>query len=418
MKKAHLFSIITSLLLVCAMTVNFTGCAVKEPQAENLSANFTAETINTSADFDSLNQSAADFAVRLFKASNKDGENTLISPFSVMCALAMTANGAENETLSEMESALGISAENLNKYIYTYMKNLPQDEKCKLSPANSIWLHDSDELSVNTDFLQTNADYYGADIFKAPFNEQTLSDINNWVKENTDEMIPEILDEIPADAVIYLINALAFDAEWDENYEEQQVENEIFTKEDGTEQKAEFMHSCENVYLKDKNAVGFMKYYSGSKYAFAAMLPDEGISLSDYVESLTGKSVYKMLSDKEFKTVFTSIPKFETEYSCEMADILKGMGMRKAFDMNGADFSRLADSGNGNIYISRVLHKTYITVGEQGTKAGAASAVELKDGSAMEDEIKEIYLNRPFVYMIVDCESNIPIFIGTMMSVE
>lgn len=124
MKKAHLFSIITSLLLVCAMTVNFTGCAVKEPQAENLSANFTAETINTSADFDSLNQSAADFAVRLFKASNKDGENTLISPFSVMCALAMTANGAENETLSEMESALGISAENLNKYIYTYMRKI------------------------------------------------------------------------------------------------------------------------------------------------------------------------------------------------------------------------------------------------------------------------------------------------------
>lgn len=87
MKKAHLFSIITSLLLVCAMTVNFTGCAVKEPQAENLSAKFTAETINTSADFDSLNQSAADFAVRLFKASNKDGENTLIQAMEIFISL-------------------------------------------------------------------------------------------------------------------------------------------------------------------------------------------------------------------------------------------------------------------------------------------------------------------------------------------
>lgn len=160
-----------------------------------------------------------------------------------------------------------------------------------------------------------------------------------------------------------------------------------------------------------------MKYYSGYKYAFAAMLPDEGTSLSDYVKSLNGKTISTMLETKQDETVFASIPKFETEYSVQMSETLKKMGMINAFDMNGADFSGLGNSDRGKIYISRVLHKTFISVGEMGTKAGAASAVELKCGSAMEDEIKEIYLNRPFVYMIIDCENNIPLFIGTVTDI-
>lgn len=416
MKKYRISSIIISLLLVCALAVNFTGCTAEKTQ--NLTESVKANDVKTSYDSKLLNRTFTDFAVQLFKESEENGKNTLISPFSVFCALAMTANGAKGETLEQMEKVLGMTAEEMNRYIYSYMKNLPQEEKCKLSLANSIWLNDENHFAVNNDFLQTNADYYGADIYTSPFNEKTCGDINNWVKQNTDEMIPEILNEISADAVMYLVNTLAFDAEWDENYEKEQVKKEIFTKEDGTEQSAEFMHSSEGTYLKDKNAVGFMKYYSGSKYAFAAMLPNKGTSLSDYVKSFTGESVSAMLAKPQYETVFASIPKFETEYNAQMSETLKEMGMIKAFDMNGADFSGLGNSDRGKIYISRVLHKTFISVGEMGTKAGAASAVELKCGSAMEDEIKEIYLNRPFVYMIIDCENNIPLFIGTVTDVE
>lgn len=381
-------------------------------------ANVKARNPEVSDDIRSQHQSYTDFAVRLFKESEESGKNTLISPFSVFCALAMTANGAKEDTLEQMESILGMTAEEMNQYIYSYMKKLPQDEKCKLSLANSIWLNDGNNFTANNDFLQKNADYYGADMYTSLFNEKTCNDINSWVKQNTDKMIPEILDEISADAVMYLVNALAFDAEWDENYEKEQVKKEIFTKEDGTEQRSEFMHSSEGTYLKDKNAVGFMKYYSGCKYAFAAMLPNEGTSLFDYVKSLTGESVSAMLSEAQYETVFASIPKFETEYNAQMSETLKEMGMIKAFDRNGADFSGIGNSDNGKIYISRVLHKTFISVGEMGTKAGAASAVELKCGSAMEDELKEIYLNRPFAYMIIDCENNIPLFIGTVTDVN
>ena len=415
MKKTRISLVIISLLLVCAMAVNLTGCTM-EVQAKDLMEGITPNNVNTLDDLSSQNADVTDFAIRLFKVSEESGKNTLISPLSVLCALAMTANGAEEETLQQIETVLGITTEDLNLYLYSYMKNLPQGDKYKLSLANSIWFTEDERFTVNQDFLQANADYYGADIYKAPFNEQTKKDINNWVKQNTDEMIPEILDRVPVDAIMYLVNALAFEAEWSAIYEKNQVREGVFTKEDNTKQNVDFMYGSEGTYLEDENAAGFMKYYKGGKYAFVAMLPDEGVSVSDYIASLTGESVNALLTNPQHTTVYTAIPKFETEYSVEMSEILKNMGMPKAFDPNNAEFEGLGTSNAGNIFISRVLHKTFISVGEKGTKAGAATVVEMADGAAAEpQEPKEVYLDRPFVYMLIDCENNIPFFIGTMM---
>lgn len=415
MKKTRISLAIISLLLVCAMAVNLTGCTM-EVQAKDLMEGITPNNVSALDDLSSQNADVTDFAIRLFKASNENGKNTLISPLSVLCALAMTANGAEEETLAQMEEVLGMTTDELNLYLYSYMKNLPQGDKYKLSLANSIWFTEDERFTVNQDFLQTNADYYGADIYKAPFDKQTLKDINNWVKQNTDGMIPEILDQIPPEAIMYLVNALAFEAEWSEIYEKHQVKDGEFTKEDGTKQNVKFMYGSEGTYFEDENATGFMKRYKGGKYAFVAMLPNEGVSVSEYIASLDGESLNALLANPQYITVHTSIPKFETEYSVEMSEILKDMGMTEAFDMYNADFEGLGTSTGGNIYISRVLHKTFISVGEKGTKAGAATIVEMKDGAAAEPtEPKEVYLDRPFVYMLVDCENNIPFFIGTMM---
>ena len=418
MKKTRISLVIISLLLVCAMAVNLTGCTMKV-QAKDLMEGITPNNVNALDDLSSQNADVTDFAIRLFKASNENGKNTLISPLSVLCALAMTANGAEEETLAQMEEVLGMTTEELNLYLYSYVKNLPQGDKYKLSLANSIWFTEDERFTVNQDFLQTNADYYGADIYKAPFDKQTLKDINNWVKQNTDGMIPEILDQIPPEAIMYLVNALAFEAEWSEIYEKHQVKDGEFTKEDGTKQDVKFMYGSEGTYFEDENATGFMKRYKGGKYAFVAMLPNEGVTVSEYIASLDGESLNALLANPQYATVHTSIPKFETEYKVEMSEILQGMGMTEAFDMYNADFEGLGTSTGGNIYISRVLHKTFISVGEKGTKAGAATIVEMKDGAAAEPtEPKEVYLDRPFVYMLVDCENNIPFFIGTMMDVN
>lgn len=424
MKKSRIIVSLLAVLLVGSIACNLVGCVEKVKRETSavstkadIMADVTPRAVTPLEDLQTSNEKAVDFAVRLFQASRKADENTLISPLSVLCALAMTANGAQEETLAQMESVLGMNVQELNSYLYSYMQTLPQGEDYKLKLANSIWFRDDPRFTVEQSFLQTNADYYEADLYKAAFDDQTCKDINNWVKENTDGMISNVLDKIPDNVLMYLINALAFDAKWDEPYMDAQVRQGTFTQEDGTKENAEFMHSSESIFLDDGKATGFMKYYKGGKYAFVAMLPNEGVSLSEYAESLDGEALYSLLGNPEYIEVSVALPKFAMEYQEEMSDILKGMGMPDAFEPEKADLGKLGSSTGGNIYITSVLHKTYISVDENGTKAAAVTVVAPGDeGAAM--VMKEVRLDRPFVYMLVDCENNIPFFIGTMMDLE
>lgn len=180
------------------------------------------------------------------------------------------------------------------------------------------------------------------------------------------------------------------------------------------------MYSDEHTYLSGDGAQGFLKYYADGKFAFAALLPDEGMDVKEYVDSLDGESLHDLLSNTTHVTVYAGIPRFKTEYGSELNVLLQAMGMEKPFNDQEADFSAMGHIPNHNIFISRVLHKTYIAVDEKGTKAGAATVVEMQnDGAAMmPEEIKTVYLDRPFVYMIIDCEECLPIFIGIVRSVE
>ena len=254
---------------------------------------------------------AADFAVRLFQASREENSEVLISPVSVLYALAMTANGAGGETLTQMEDVLGLSVEELTPYLYAYKEALASGNKYKLDLANSIWFKEDDSLTVNPDFLQINADWYDAELYKAPFDHSTLKDINHWVSDKTDGMIEDILDEIPDEAIMYLINAIVFDAEWENIYKENEVMTDVFTTENGSGQIAELMHSEENEYLEDENTTGLIKYYKDRKYAFAGLLPKEGISVSEYISSLTGEKLMSLLNNSQSVPVDAAIPKFE-----------------------------------------------------------------------------------------------------------
>ena len=410
---------IIALMLVLAFSLGLTACS--QVSANDLMKDVPAKAVDVFPDMDAGAAAAADFGVRLFKTSMEEGKNTLISPLSVLYALAMTANGADGETLAQMEKVLGMDVDNLNSYMLAYLDLLPESKDYKMSLANSIWFKEDPDFIIEQSFLQTNADYYGAGAYKAAFDEGTRNDINNWVKEHTDGMIPEIIDEIPDEAIMYLVNALAFDAKWADEYEEHQIREGRFTMEDGTRQDVDMMHSEEYTYLEDDMATGFIKYYKDRRYAFIAMLPNEGVTASQYVDSLTGEHLRELLNNPQDVTVFASIPKFETEYGIEMSEVLQEMGMTDAFDWRVADFSRLGtyNVDGMNICINRVLHKTFISVTEQGTRAGAATAVEMVAEGAMEIvEFKEVVLDRPFVYMLIDCETNLPFFIGTMMNVN
>lgn len=413
MKIKRLLTAFLSILLVFTILVNTVSCTAKI-EATNLMDGVKRAEVTALDSIKEDNATVMDFALRLFLATD-NGENTLISPISLLTALSMTLNGANGETKEQMQSVLGMTKEELNLYLYTYLSSLSTDKENSLSLANSVWFKDDPNFTVDESFLQALADYYAADAYKSPFDGVTLTDINNWVKNKTDKAIEKIVDDIPNEAVMYLVNALAFTAEWENAYEKGQVQKAEFTNSDGTKSKIDLMCAAEGKYLDAGNATGFIKYYKDAKYSFVALLPNEGVSLADYLSTLDGDELSAALANAKNTKVMAGIPKFEAEYSAKMSAVLKEMGMPIAFDPENADFSALGAHAVGNIYISEVFHKTYITVGEKGTKAGGATAVEMAAKLSLSpEEVKTVYLTRPFVYMLVDCENNLPLFIGTV----
>lgn len=410
-----LLGILVSMLAACMSTQEQPGGQLEQPQPQQVTPRPADATFEST-----YMELALDLFQRSAQASRD--ENLMISPLSIQLALAMTANGANGQTLQEMESVLGrgISLGQLNEYLRTYTQGLSSDEEAKLQIANSIWFRDAeDRLTVQESFLQTNADYYGAQIFKRDFSDTTVNEINNWVDHNTDGMIKKILDKIDDRSVMYLINAIVFDAEWEEPYTDAAIYDSSFADIAGQEQTVTMMHSGESQYLSDGKATGFIKPYSGGKYSFAVMLPNEDVSLYDYIDSLTAEGLADTLSNVEECTVITQLPKFSYEYELTMNDVLTEMGMPTAFYPPSADFTKLGHSTDGNLHIGKVLHKTFIQVDGLGTKAGAVTAVEINCESLMmpEPEVKEVIVDRPFVYMILDSESGLPIFIGCVTGI-
>lgn len=421
-----------SLLLIGIMILQLTGCnsniipqiidkGPTKVEASDLTADVTPGVVDAVKLNEAFIDGQMEFAVQLLQQIVEEGKNTkenvLLSPASAQMALAMVANGANGQTKTEMEQVLagGMPMEELNVFLYNYLLGLREGDSVKM--ANSIWFRDEeDRLTVEKAFLQTNADYYGANIYKSAFDEQTLKDMNVWVKEHTDGMIDSILDKIPEEAVMYLINALTFEAEWQEEYEATDIFDGTFTDARGEKQKVEMMKSAEGICYEGDSELGVKKNYKGGQYSFVALLPNEGIDIADYVAGLDAEYLQQLLQNPSDKYGEVTLPKFSYAYKTLLNDALTAMGMPTAFSA-GADFSRLGRSTRGNISISRVLQKTFIAVDELGTKAGAVTSVEMKDECCPMYDLT-IRFERPFVYMIVDNETNLPLFIGVLMNIE
>jgi serpin B len=394
-----------------------------EVQTSNLMHGINAQPINAVVLNDQFRSAAANFSLDLFKATVSNNDNTLISPTSVLLALAMTANGADGNTLSQMERVLGdgMSIAELNAYLHSFVKDLVSLPKEHVSISNSIWFRDFG-FTPNRDFLQTNANYFAADAFAAPFDNQTVIDINTWISEATDGLIEQMLSEIPQDAILYLINTILFDAEWEKPYNEESVRSGEFTNHNNQLQTAEFLHSpefthsMEYSYIQGNGATGFIKPYYSGRYSFAAILPDENIDILDYVATLSGEEFLSLIGNAYPARVMTVLPKFNYEYEILMNEMLIAMGMEDAFSRVAANLSRMGNAG-GNLFISKVLHKANITVDERGTKAGAATVVEVSADSVPPSPDYAVILDRPFVYAILDNATNLPLFIGTFLSI-
>lgn len=402
------------LCLVIAVMMLLAGCGRQANSTQLSKPTEPLEKLSFSQVND-LSANVLDFSAEIF--SRTAGENnSLVSPVSLLYALAMTANGADGRTLAEFEKLIDTDMNKLNRYLAAFTTNMPQSPKAKLDIANAIWFRDNG-FTANEDFLDINRNYYGAGVYTAPFDDGTVKDINNFVKDATEGQIDKILDNIPQSTVMYLLNALSFDGKWEEEYKKSQIHDRTFTAYNGTVQAVKMMYSQENRYIEDENTTGFTKDYKCGNYRFVALLPDENTDIIDYVKTLTGEKLANLLNTQSC-TVDVGIPQFEAEYQAEMKDILTDAGLGSFFEPATADFSKLG-SAQYNLYVSSVIHKTTLTLDDKGTKAAAITLVSQDEGAAAPPEdLKTVILDRPFVYMIVESQTDIPVFIGTVMTIE
>ncbi len=428
--KKRMLSALLILVMLAAMGLQ-AGCAAKAEEHANATGKTDVpkgEILELTANaagtprlegenfkcFSGEEDNVTDFGIKLFQQTLADGKNSMISPLSAILALAMTAQGAQGETREELETLFNTDIDYLCAVLNHYQNALMNRENAALAIANSIWIRDEeDRLTVEEQFLVDSREYFHAQAYQAAFDDETVKAMNEWCKEKTGGMIEEIVEELTEEQVMHLLNAVSFNAVWEKPYHSYQVGNMDFHTESGKAQKMEAMFGEESLYIADEKAQGFIKPYEDG-YAFMALLPKEGVSVADYVASMTGESFRALLRNASEETVQTVLPKFTSEYSVEMIPALRALGVELLFDDMQADLSGLGTSTRGNLYVSAVFQKTFITVDTEGTRAAAVTDVVTEDKAAPL-ETKVVRLDRPFIYAIIDTKKNVPIFMGTVM---
>ncbi len=343
--------------------------------------------------------------------------NMMVSPLSVSMALGMTRNGASGNTLEAMTNTLGFAGMSENdinesyKYITQTFTSL--DPKVKMQIANSIWY--SNTFTVEQPFVLTNQQYFDASITPLDFSSPgAVNTINNWVNEKTNKLIPGIIDQIPGDAIMYLVNTVYFKGQWRNQFDKAKTQQKSFNLTDGTEVQAPAMIQQETLsYYKGSGFEAIELPYNQGNFTMNIILPDVGKSVNDIIPLLSLENWSNWSSQFMNKDIQLQMPKFKYEYEeKEMIPILSDMGMGVAF--NNADFTRI--NSGGGLSITRVLHKTYIATDEEGTEAAAVTAVEVGITSALPGQPYYFTINRPFIYFIQEKSTGTILFIGTVMN--
>jgi serine protease inhibitor len=410
MKKTLLA--MTALMMVLLLSLS--GCAAASNDL--MAAVHAAEKpANPSEPDQAFVVSVSDFSWNLFRESVKNPGNVLISPASVYIALAMALNGSDTGTRTAMLAALsasGLSLDELNETCRDWMALLMNvGHETKLSIANSIWYRQGFEPDQS--FLQRNADFFSAAARALDFNQESaLETINGWVKSKTQGKIDKIVDKIDPAVVMYLINAVYFKAEWQTKFTDKSIAR-AFTTPSGSSQ-ATYMHRLGSMdYFKGAGARGISLPYKDGRFAFVAILPDEGTTPQDLLASWSSSQIAQLMAGRIATSVDLRLPKFETRFEDSLKDELAALGMGAAFDPDLADFSLMNKSHEKNLYISEVKHKTYCRVDEEGTEAAAVTSVEVSLTSMPVSDC-QLYFDRPFIYGIIDTTTGLPLFLGIM----
>jgi serine protease inhibitor len=341
-----------------------------------------------------------------------EGQTRMVSPLSVSTALLMTANGAEGATQKAMLAGLGLEkvslnqANDANKAYRQLLGNV--DPSVTLNIANAIWV--DNRTSIKADFLKQNEANYGAKASTLDFRgPNAVKTINDWVREATAGKISDLVQELDDDSRVVLTNAVYMKSNWSDPFEpEATVEGD-------------FKSSAEkSVRVPFMNATRFMQYadldgtkavvlpYGSQRFEFIAVLPKD---MPEYVKTLDSARWTKLMGAVKQQRVALKLPKFKAEFTADLNSFLKEAGMGVAFEAGKANFKAMADE---DLYISSVVHKTFIDVTEAGTEAAAATKVEMKaTAMPIEQPATPLVFDRPFVYAIRERETGVLLFIGT-----
>ncbi|MCG6186056.1 serpin family protein [Maribellus maritimus] len=360
------------------------------------------------------------FGFELFQhvyTSETEYENIMISPLSVSLALAMTYNGAKGETKTAMEETLklhGLTPEEINTSYQTLLAALKSlDSKVLLEIANAIYYRNN--FPVEQDFINTNENYYDAEVSALDFTATGVVDIiNNWVADKTKNKIKSIVDEIKENQIMFLLNAIYFKGIWESEFDKKNTEKKDFYLEDGTTIQTDFMQQTNSVFYTSNELFEAIQLpYGQGNFNMYVFLPQTDKTLQDLAENMN-KGNWDLWRESFTETnADIEFPKFKYEYEIKLNDVLSEMGMEIAFSPDYADFKGI--NSGGGLYIDFVKHKSFIEVNEEGTEAAAVTAVAIAyRTTGTGNSTIPFYANKPFLFAITEKSTGAVLFMGTV----
>lgn len=403
------------MLLVTALTVMAVSCERQKEDPLPGDPVPVELTLKQKEVVDSANK----FAFDLFKPIVNEAsgsENLMISPFSITSALSMVLNGAAGETYDAVRHTLrydGKTIEEVNETYLRLMKEMvPVDPRVVMEIANSVWVEK--RLVVKEPYINALKTWYLAEARNIDVTDPNAVDIvNSWIEEKTHDRIQDMLDYLSPDLAMLLINAIYFDGKWRYRFDAEDTQNRPFYITPGESVQVPMMYQEENFAVAGTaNATLVELPYGQGNYSMVVMLPDEGVSLPEVAATLSSEDWEEWMHQLSYGSseVQLSLPKFEYEYKRSLNDDLVRLGMGVAFDPDNADFSNITDQ---DIFISRVLHQTFIKTDEEGTEAAAATVVEFEFTSIPSATV--VNVNRPFLYFIRETTTGTIVFMGQVV---
>jgi len=407
-------------ILVLTFVLMLTGWITSCEDQQDPTPDLKPSEISVTAEAQQLIRSGNHFGIELFKQINANQEvdtNTLVSPVSVSLALAMTYNGAAGDTKTAMEQTLhleNLSKAQINESYRTLMKALLSvDPKVTMELANSIWYEA--QFSVEEDFIDVNREYYDAQVASLDFAAPGAVDIiNQWCSDKTHGKIEEMIDFVPPAAVMYLINALYFNGTWKYEFDRSLTGSQPFYQENGQEIAADMMHLEGDLnYLSNELFQAIELPYGRGNYSMVCLLPYDDMAVDELIGQITADRWDQWMGDFTRQGCNLALPKFKFGFSDSLNAMLSNMGMGIAFDPLRADFSGI--NPLSQLFINRVLHKTFIEVDEKGTEAAAVTVVEMRENSSSSGSPIPITFDRPFVFAIREVTTGTIVFVGKLV---